>query len=414
MAKHLDIKKIVDNAKGKGCFDTNDLGGVSLNMDQFKELHLLLQKKKIPLCRSQTEEKSDKLLASGEARGIINNLRTGVPAGRYITAYSVGQDKLITSFYQDLEAVGELNSRVRFLNGDYGRGKTHALRLLREKAFRSDFVVSEVTLSPEDCPLHDFMAVYRQIMNGIRTKENPNSPAIENILQRWLNNMRARRPEEVKRIVYEHLPPAIKGVLATYYDAQNFLRNNAHKRQMTLKYLYGDRLYARDKKSLSLTHEINEDTALMMLGQIAHLVRYIGYKGICIFFDEAESTHSFAYYGHRDRAFQNLRRITQESKNFHHCYFLYATTPSFFNNYPDYNDIIEIEVLELELLSQEQRRKLCSLICDIYSRAYDWKVPAKTKEVLGHIEATLRQQNAEIGDLVRAVVAALGELRRKA
>ena len=152
----------------------------------------------------------------------------------------------------------------------------------------------------------------------------------------------------------------------------------------------------------------------MMLGQIAHLVRYIGYKGLCILFDEAESAHSFAYYGHRDQAFQNLRRITRESKQYTHCYFLYATTPSFFTTYPSYGDVVgELEVLELEVLSREQRLKLYSRIANIYCRAYNWTTPSKTTEVLRSIEVIERQRGAEIDSLVRAVVAALDELRRQ-
>lgn len=412
MANELDIKSLVERAKERGCFDLSELQGKSLNISQFQELHTLLQRKKIPICDSDENKDTAKSLNRGEALGIIRKLRTGVPAGRHVALYSVGQESLLSDVRKDLTSVGESKSRVRFLNGDYGRGKSHALHLLREKAFNSDFVVSEVTLSPNDCPLHDFMRVYRDIMSGIRTKECPNVSAVENIMDRWLQSMRNLSEEQVKQIVYSELPQAIKYVLAAYYEAQSFLRPKPEKIQLLLKYLHGDQLHARDRKKLELTYIINEKNALHMLGQIANLVRYIGYKGLCILFDEAESTHSFAYYGYRDRAFQNLQKITQESKLYHHCYFLYATTPTFFNSYPNYSDVVELPILELEFLDKKQRLDICNRINEIYCLAYSWKLPSNSKKIVEAVEEEKRDKKSEIGDLVRAVVAALDELRR--
>jgi hypothetical protein len=412
--KKVDIKAMVAHAKKQGYFDWNDFQGVSLSMAQFQELYTLLQRKRIPIREPRSERSADKALTQRDAIKIITNLRRGVPAVQHVSAYSVGRESLLSAVHTDLDHVGAGKSRVRFLNGDYGRGKTHALRLLREKAFQLDFVISEVTLSPTDCPLHDFMRVYREVMKGIRTKENPTSPAIESILDRWLNAMRDLPRERVRDIVYNELPEGTKDFLAAYYDAKNIIRPDARKRNLVLKHLYGDRLSAGDRRYLGVKYKIDEDTALMMLGQIAHLVRYIGYRGICILFDEAESAHSFAHYSHRDQAFQNLRRITQESKKYPHCYFLYATTPSFFTSYPDYGDVVgELEVLELEPLSRKQRLELCTRISDIYHIAYNWTLPSETTEVLKQIEMYERQRGSEIGSLVRAVVAALDELRSK-
>jgi len=414
MAQEADIKAMVAHAKKQGYFSWNDFQGVSLSWAQFQELHTLLQQKRIPIRERESERSSDKIFNRGEALKIITNLRRGVPAAQHISAYSVGRESLLSAVHTDLDHVGTGNSRVRFLNGNYGRGKTHVLRLLREKAFQVDFAVSEVTLSPTDCPLHNFMRVYYEVMKGIRTKENPTGSAIENILDRWLDAMRDLPPERVREIVYKELPEGTKGALAAYYDAQNIIRPDNRKRNLVLKYLYGDRLSAGDRRFLGVTYKIDEDTALMMLGQIAHLVRYIGYKGICILFDEAESAHSFAYYHYRDQAFQNLRRITRESRQYPHCYFLYATTPSFFTSYPDYGDVVgELEVLELEPLSQEQRLELCARVSDIYHVAYDWTLPSETTEVMRQIELHERQRGSEIGSLVRAVVAALDELRSR-
>ena len=412
MAQEVDIKAMVAHAKKQGCFDWNDFQGVSLSMAQFRELYTLLQRKRIPIRERGSESSPGEILNRGDALKIITSLRRGVPAAQHVSAYSVGRESLVSAVYQDLDHVGAGNSRVRFLNGDYGRGKTHALRLLREKAFEADFVVSEVTLSPTDCPLHDFMRVYREVMKGIRTKEDPTHSAIESILDRWLNTMRDLPRERVREIVYKELPEGTKGALAAYYDAQNIIRPDNRKRNLVLKYLYGERLSAGERRSLGVTYKIDEATALMMLGQIAHLVRYIGYKGICILFDEAESAHSFAYYRHRDQAFQNLHRITRESRQFPHCYFLYATTPSFFISYPDYEDVVGgLEVLELDPLSREQRLELCNRISDIYRMAYNWAPPPETTGVLKQVELHERQRGSETGALVRAAVAALDELR---
>ena len=412
MPEEVDLKSMVAHAKKKGSFDLRDFRGVSLGMAEFRELLSLLQRNHIPFSETKDENDTDALPDQRDARRIIARLRVGVPPVENVSAYSIGRETLVSVVHEDLRQVGEGKSRVRFLNGNYGRGKTHSLRLLREKAFAADFVVSEVTLSPTHCPLHEFMRVYREIMKGISTRENPTGLAIESILGRWLNAMRDLPRERVTEIVYNELPEGTKCALGAYYEAQNPVRAHARKRDLVMKYLYGDPLSAPEGRSLELKYKIEEDTALVMLGQIAHLVRYIGYKGLCILLDEAESVHSFASYRHRDRAFQNLQRITRESKDFSHCYFLYATTPSFFANYPDYGDIVgELEVLELESLGREQRLELCDRISDVYGIAYEWARPPNMPKVLEQIEMENAKRSSEIGSLVRAAVAALDELR---
>ena len=58
-------------------------------------------------------------------------------------------------------------SSFKLLVGDYGAGKTHFLYVLREIAWRSNFAVSLVKLSPSSCPFDKLELVYKNLCSEI-------------------------------------------------------------------------------------------------------------------------------------------------------------------------------------------------------------------------------------------------------
>ncbi len=252
----------------------------------------------------------------------------------------------------DLDTIAEDRSIVRFLNADIGQGKTHTLYLLRELAYDRDFAVSMVTLSQNACPLYDFMAVYHEIMWGLRTADQRSRPALSNIFDRWLRDIRLLDEQQIYEIVENRLPPTLRDIMAAYVDTTNLLRPNEVKRQEILKYLSGERTGKREVKQLGINFCLDSTNAIQILSEMAATIRLIGFKGICILLDEAELIHSFARSSYQDQAYANLRQIIQQSQYFPHCYFLYATTPSFMGSYDTFwiRQLTSDALLELEPL----------------------------------------------------------------
>lgn len=415
MSPQPDLPGILDQSKRRGYFATEDFPGLTLTPPELRELMRLLEKHKIPFGRPETTIASIPDLTSKAARRIVDAVRRGTPAFEHTNYYSAGREKLLDQVTHDLETVAGGQSLVRFLNADIGQGKTHVLYLLRELAFRHDFVVSLVMLSQNSCPLYDFMAVYYETMWGLRTHDQRQRPALSNIFDRWLEGIRRLSPARVRQIVENELPVNLRTIMAAYVDVTNMFRPDEEKRLAILRYLGGEKTLVRSLHQMNLPLRIDSTNALHILSEMATTIRHIGFKGICILFDEAEAIHSFATSSQRDQAFENLQQIIQQSRSFPHCYFIYATTPSFFEGGGSgwiSQQLGKDSIIELEPLTASDRWSVGDKISNIYSVATGWTAPASVMKAVQKAAEAAKQ--ARVGDYVRQVVAILDEAKLQA
>ena len=415
MGTKPNLRAIVAEAKRKGYFATEDYPNLRFSQQELLELMRLLEKRGIPFGRPEVEVRPMDELTAKEAQRIINALRRGIPSAKGTAYYSVGRDDLLDQVAANLKAVGGGKSLVRFLNADIGQGKTHMLYLLREFAFANDFAVSIVTLSQDSCPLYDFMLVYHQFMWGLRTDDQRRRPALSNIIDRWVDDIRVLDRTRIRQIVKRELPPSLRAIMAAYVDATNLFRPNETNRQLILKYLGGEKMAIRDIRRLGISFRLDSDNALQILSELATTIRYIGFKGICILFDEAEAIHSFARSSQRDQAYANLQQIIHQSRRFPRCYFLYATTPSFFDSHGSGRLAQQLgldTMLELEPLSTEERQAIGTKIVKIYVRAMGWEAPPDVMKVVRKIADLTAGER--VGDYIRKTVAILDEAKAMA
>jgi len=407
MSAGVSIDNIIKHAATKGYFAFEDFPGLKLTLPELQKLKERLDRKHL-LIKSPLDT-----LTRRDALSIVEALRTGTVPSDNVTAYTVGRDDLMVQVRRDLDTVASGHSMVRFVNADYGHGKTHLLHLLQEIAYVDDFTASTVTLSHSECPLYRFGEVYNKIMWGIRTKDQRKRPALDNILDRWLEAMRFRQRREVERVV-AGLPEDMKNALVAYYEADNPISPRKEDQLAILKWLSGESgIYLADiRRKYRIQSRVDEHTALNMLGLMASLFRHLGYQGICILFDEAEAIDSISQSSYREQACANLRMVIERAKNISHCYFVYATTPSFFDSYHflDIADWIEKQdILQLTPLSPDELDTLVQRILSIYQLAVDWS----PRDGLSHQLRRLARAGASqrVGDFIRALIAFFDEKR---
>jgi hypothetical protein len=402
------LEGIIQQAVSRGYFAIDEYSGVRLTAQQFKDLGQNLTKKGIPIYSYQKDKSLNKTLALD----IINSLRKGVVPSTNLKYFTVSREDLLSKVNKNLKEVAYDKSIVRFINADLGQGKTHLLYLLRGFAFEQGFAVSLVTLSQQESPLHKFLEVYHKIMWGIRTKEQPDRPALDNILDGWLNLMRNKSPDQVKRLI-QFVPDEVKNVLIAYHNVTNPISPNRYDQQKILGFLSGKKIYVSDLKRMGIDLRIEENNALFMLGIMARLFRHLGFKGIVVLFDEAEAIHSLSYYRHQEKAYKNLLQIIDQSRQFPSCYFVYSTTPSFFDNYfsfwPHNQKINVNDIYELAPLTKDELHDLAKKILAIYCIAYSWNPSSKFESFLNRISDIGSSQR--VGDFVKSVVSFLDEKR---
>ncbi len=410
MGLAISLRAIVAEAKRYGYFDTGHYPNLRLTQQEMLELMSMLKNEGVPFGPPDLAVRPMSELGREGAQGIVNALRRGVPASEGADYYSVGRENLLAQVRDDLSGAADGKSMVRFLDADIGQGKTHVLYLLRELAFAHGFAVSIVTLSQGSCPLYDYMNVYGQIMWGLRTADQRGKPALANIIDRWVEDVRALPKWRVRQIV-EGLPPDLRSIMAAYAQVVNMFRPDETLRLGILEHLCGKSLAVRDMRRLEILVKVDQDNALRMLSEVAATIRYIGFKGVCILFDEAEAIHSFSASSQRAQAYANLQQIILQSRGFPHCYFVYATTPSFFEGYGSewiLEQLGQDSIMELPSLGEAEREALGAKVAQIYGIAGGWHPPSNVLEALRR-DATCWE--GRVGDYVRRAIAIMDEAK---
>lgn len=410
MTKKFDIEGVIEAARIAGYFDMGLLKG-QFTQAQLRDLFAQLRKRGIP---TEPPQQPEALLDRRTALTMVNALRTGTVPQCDLTPLSVGRTNLRGRLISDLGEVANGSPKVRFLNAPYGSGKTHSLWLLAETAFREGFAVSFVTLSRSSCPLNSMLSVYEAIVNGIHTNESRKHRGLERLLNRWIEIIQSDGKEAAQRRVAQ-LPGYLVQALAEYAGATcNPIQQNHARRLLVLDYLAGKRCSRPELRGLGLTKSIDEASALKVLEDLTILVRQLGFRGLCIFLDEAESVLSFGQ-GTRSayQAYANLCQIVQTGPLLRNCYFIYAATPGFFDEYTEYwpaEPIKDSHIYPLEPLSESEYFLLAERICRIYGKAYGVQVPVqKVTEVAKPLLQVLNANGSgSVSDFVRSIIAILG------
>src|SRR5438552_15372971 len=104
------------------------------------------------------------------ARQIIDVLgQSGTPLSKGVSYYNVGNESLLNAI--DTHYLGSYladgGAVFKLVVGDYGSGKSHFLYCVRDRAWKRDFAVSKVDLSPKESPYDDQRRVYGAVASSL-------------------------------------------------------------------------------------------------------------------------------------------------------------------------------------------------------------------------------------------------------
>lgn len=329
-------------------------------------------------------------LNSEIAQAIISSLEAGtVPIG-YSKFYDVGRRSQTETVKNEIE---ESSSKLRFINGDYGTGKTHFLSEIRNWAIQNDYSASHVILSPRGVPLHNLEAVYSRILKSLVFDDQDVSSPIEavlefvyqefkNFLSEYTNHERPRcekfisldplycrhcnqngNVEEMYIKDFRKLDTNLQIAIRVYRWARWGHNPDFETADLVIRWLEGERLYRTQLNYLGLWDSVGRGDILRGVNEISKLVSLINKKGMIIMLDEAEGIESLMPY-QRPIAYENLQFLIEGAKNNENIYFLYATTPTFYNDVSNHSidlsnlvkgsactDLAPLSSLELEDLA---------------------------------------------------------------
>lgn len=363
---------------------------------------------------NEPEQSIDKI----KAKRITYALENGtVPLEEDIPFFSVGRRSQLLLFSKTLEEVGQGSSEMHFINGDYGAGKTHFLTLTRQYALDHGFAVTHVTLSSREAPLDKPSLIYQYLLQNLKSPQVRDRPAFRFILESWSDivSEKVHNDEQIhskckhgltyltcgfdclNELYFKHLPD-IFTIGADYQNALKFyqithLRGDTNAKDLIDRWFCGEKLRRGEKNlikrlspDLRIMENIDDNNAFERLEDVARLSRLLGLQGLVIFLDEAESIPSISQRYGKFSACINLIKLVILSEKQKGVYFIYATTPTFYNEFARVEEILRFpeikkgeEILdkfkskqvELDPLSERDCQILAEKISHIYEIAND-------------------------------------------
>ena len=393
------------------------------------------------------------------ARRAIESLRKGIPPDGCVRTFTVGRRSEVGQLAATLSRGGPA---ALLLKADYGSGKTHLLRFLREMALEEGYAVSYIALDSKSSVRFNrmdqiFGAVIRNICMPVTGEAGPGalfgavldapplarpdgalkrlpealfglkSPALFLGLLAWIAGTRG--PLEQR-----HMPGEVEAWLCepwNYYTRRRWLQKRL---DAAVRACFGLGL-----DGYCATFNLREHgchRAWEALADLDLLARSAGSRGLVLLVDEFEDVIYNLKGGGRFRHGPNAGRVDYQFDAFCNLFRLfagdfpglsfYAVTPGFVNKctellkikgYGDF-DYSRFEVLptfEMSALDEAQLRELAWRITQAHGLAYEWE-PTRVLDIYRLYDIVRSAASVQVPDrarqTIRRVVGALDELQQ--
>lgn len=347
------------------------------------------------------------------AQRVVDDLRIGIPPEGYVCHFTVGRKSEIDRLNTRLS---KAHKGALLLKANYGSGKTHLLRFLKERALKEGYVVSSVTLDAKSAVRFNRMD---QILGAIwRGLEIPNEngdkgvrPFLNEICEKveisklkknnefWRNLTNGWRWDLSNALDSPALFVAIRAWSTDISSVHDLIEDwlfhpwiyRAQRKQLYIKLVEQLRPHFRDPRpewkfysdGIFEFHLQGYSQCWATLRDIYKLSSAAGYKGLIILFDEFEDViHNIKNINHQEAAFWNLFDFYM-SNEFHGMTY-FAVTPDFARKCKtlllqkgrwdyDYSMFDKLPTFEMSPLTAEELQELALKILEVHGIAYDWE-----------------------------------------
>lgn len=347
------------------------------------------------------------------AKKAIESLRdSGQPPKLGASTLNVGTDHLLADLqkkYLDDHCASlegeDGGGACKWIEADYGNGKTQFLRCVQEIGWEHNFVVGYVELSQDESPLDRPERVFSAAARSLQAQ--PNSAVdvdrtrglnhvLEQLLDRKFPGVLSGMPDDGLRAdaldwvqqSFRNTPvesTALVTAATVYLTAK--LKGEPEREEIAKLYLRGEAIPLPELKKIGVFEKLDKSSAFRLLRSVTQLLQRSGLAaGTILLFDEARRTLSLMSTKSQKHACENLLSVINHCNNgdFPGTLFLYAVMPEFFTNfvtaYPALQQRcgpatrVNLNVVqgikELDLL-----REIAKKVLAIHCAAYFWTPP---------------------------------------
>lgn len=348
-----------------------------------------------------------------QAQRVIESLRKGIPPDGFVRQFTVGRASEVAQLTERLDDVvpGAL-----LLKANYGSGKTHLLRFIRECALEKGFAVSSVTLDSKSGVRFNrmdqvFGAVCRNIEVPGVSRQKGIRPALNFVVDKLERAKDAKTPTFWRQLtndwrwdfsevldssaVFVAIRAWATGNSTVHDRVEDWLHQPwvyHSQRKILYSELVGDlRRFFRDPRpewKFYADNVFRFDTqgyaqSWFALRDLQRLLCESGIKGLVLMFDEFEDViTNLRNVAHQEAAFWNLFQF-YGGKQFPGLSF-YAVTPEFVDKCVellidkgrwdyDYARFKAIPTFRMTPLDVEELKELAMRILETHGIAYNWE-----------------------------------------
>lgn len=366
------------------------------------------------------------------ALSILNSLeQSGQPPKLGASLLNVGTQSLLDRLRDDyMEGLlpafegSDGGGVCKWIEADYGNGKTQFLRCTQEQAWELNFVTAFVELSQDECPLDHPERVYSAVARSIQARPLTAADvdrgrgldvALQQLLDRMFPGVLSGMPDEglkSQAVAWIESTLANTGLESTSFAraaSQHLLgrlNGEDEKARLSAAFLRGEPLPAAELRSIGVYEKLDKTSGFRMLRSMCQLLQRSQLAaGTVLLFDEARRSLSLMSTKAQKVACENLLNVINRcnSGELPGTLFLYAVMPEFFTDFATAYPALQQRctpatrinlntlqnVKEIDLLTQMGRR-----ILDVFRVAYedapkDEKTIEKNLKVVA--EAVLKQ-----------------------
>lgn len=336
-------------------------------------------------------------------RRAVERLRSGLFDPIAVNRLTVEEDRIKNVFSKGLKALEKGKSDHLCICGSYGQGKSHAISYLNQFALSQGYATSVVQLDLREVPFHQFSVVYQSIMEKLSL---PDGKKFTQAWKNWAKNDSLG--------LFDRMPHRFKMILTAMLCHNKPLssKKSTLKRQddrpreygyWLEKALMGHDIPIARLKNVFKYREVEgyrehslicrgNDPYVHMIQSLGKVLREMGYKGLLLFFDEAESIAQ-GRLNHRVKSYHLLDQFFQSSGS---VFPVFAFTDDFFDkvNHEPYENEGEIfpknyakawlnlNILRLQDFSSKEWTSLLDRLMELYSQAYQIDLSLQMKERL--------------------------------
>lgn len=338
-------------------------------------------------------------------RQAIERLRDGLLDSVAVNRLTMEPEHIVKNFSKGLKSLEKGQSGHLCICGSYGQGKSHNLNYLYRQSLSQGYAASFVQLDIRETPFHQFPIVYQSLIEKLTLPDG--QPFVE----AW-KNFALKSPPELLNSMPHRFQMILKAMLS---QDEPFDKQATSKKTVTMrpneisnsleKALMGRHVPLSHLKQILKFREIEgykkeslmckgNPPYILMVQALGKLLKEMGYKGLVLFFDEAEAITQ----GRLNSRAKSYDILHQFFKSQSPIYSVFAFTESFFDqiNQEDYEDEKQtfsqnyaeawkdLNVVRLEESSSKQWENLQHRLIQLYSEAYqidlsDQKMQLKEK-----------------------------------